>query len=101
MRHLPSSLLSALALVVVSGAAPSASPPPGPENFYDITWDLRIPMRDGVRLHASLYRPHGLEKPAPVVFNMTPSREHPSRLEIGVAASTSPASTSLSRRDHR
>ncbi len=73
MRDLLSSLTLILVLVLVAlPAAAQAPPPPAPDNAYDLTWDVRIPVRDGVRLHASLYRPHGLVGPAPVVVNMTP-----------------------------
>ncbi len=70
-------LRSLLSFVLVFALGPrlgigQTPPPPAPANTYDLTWDVRIPMRDGVRLHASLYRPHGLAAPAPVVFNMTP-----------------------------
>lgn len=66
MRHFLSSLLVLMALPLAAQSSPA------PENVYDFTFDVRIPMRDGVRLHASLYTPHGLSGPAPVVFNMTP-----------------------------
>jgi uncharacterized protein len=37
----------------------------------DFTWGVKIPMRDGVQLNATLYRP--IEgKPAPAVFTLTP-----------------------------
>ncbi|HXU29372.1 MAG TPA: CocE/NonD family hydrolase, partial [Thermoanaerobaculia bacterium] len=73
MRHLLSGLLLVLAFVARPAAAQAPPPPPpAPDNAYDLTWDVRIPMRDGIRLHASLYRPHGLTGLAPVVFNMTP-----------------------------
>lgn len=40
-------------------------------NGYRIEWDARIPMRDGVRLHAVLYHPHGKAK-SPVAMIRTP-----------------------------
>jgi predicted acyl esterase len=37
-----------------------------------VTWGAKIPMRDGVRLNATLYRPHGSKEALPVIFTMTP-----------------------------
>lgn len=37
-----------------------------------IEWGVRIPLRDGVRLHATIYRPRGEPGPFPVVFTLTP-----------------------------
>lgn len=38
----------------------------------DLQWGVRIPMRDGVELAATLYRPAGQKEPLPVVFTLTP-----------------------------
>ena len=40
-------------------AAPSA---------VDITWSVRIPLRDGVGLNATVYRPKEQRAPAPCIF---------------------------------
>jgi uncharacterized protein len=37
-----------------------------------LRWNVMIPMRDGVRLSATLYLPDPQEVPAPVIFTMTP-----------------------------
>ncbi len=37
-----------------------------------IEWGVRIPLRDGVRLNATIYRPRGVTTPQPVVFTLTP-----------------------------
>jgi len=37
----------------------------------DFSWGLKIPMRDGIQLNATLYQPKD-GKPAPVVFTLTP-----------------------------
>ncbi len=37
----------------------------------DLTWGVKIPMRDGVLLNATLYRPKS-SPPNPVIFTMTP-----------------------------
>jgi uncharacterized protein len=35
-------------------------------------WDVRVPLRDGVRLHAVLYIPRVHKKPGPALFTLTP-----------------------------
>lgn len=37
-----------------------------------IRYGVKIPMRDGVLLDATLYLPNDLEKPRPVIFSLTP-----------------------------
>jgi putative CocE/NonD family hydrolase len=46
----------------------------------DMQFFIRIPMRDGIHLSATLYLPTGLKQPKPAIFAMTPyiaDREHP------------------------
>ncbi len=49
-----------------AGDAPEANKP------VDLTWGVKIPMRDDVRLNATLYKPHAIQKPLPVIVTMTP-----------------------------
>lgn len=52
-------------------AAPSSSPPAG---NYDLRWGVKIPMRDNVKLNATLYLPKGLDGSpprTPVIFTFT------------------------------
>ncbi|UOF17314.1 CocE/NonD family hydrolase [Lysobacter capsici] len=48
---------------------PDAKPEPGP---FDFRWDVRIPLRDGVKLSATQYLPRGLKRAGPCVFSLTP-----------------------------
>jgi uncharacterized protein len=41
------------------------------EKNVDFRWGIRIPMRDGVELNATVYRPKGGEA-APAIFTLTP-----------------------------
>ncbi len=50
----------------------SADPRFGTGNAVDLFWGLKIPMRDGVRLNATVYRPAGQTGPLPVIFTLTP-----------------------------
>jgi len=38
----------------------------------DMTWGVKIPLRDGVRLNATVYQPHNQKEPLPVIFTLTP-----------------------------
>lgn len=38
----------------------------------DMQWAAKIPMRDGVLLNATLFRPHDQKDPLPVIFTLTP-----------------------------
>ena len=54
-------------------SAGDASATPATANpTVDLQWGLRIPMRDGVSLNGTVYRPHGQAGPLPVVFTLTP-----------------------------
>jgi putative CocE/NonD family hydrolase len=43
-----------------------------PQEGVDLSWGVRIPLRDGVRLQATVYLPSGMEGPLPVIFTLTP-----------------------------
>jgi uncharacterized protein len=47
------------------------SDPPGASNV-DFFWGVRIQMRDGVRLAATIYLPKSLQKPVPCVVSLSP-----------------------------
>src|SRR5579871_4058246 len=38
----------------------------------DMQWGVKIPLRDGVHLNATVYQPHGQQEPLPVIFTFTP-----------------------------
>jgi uncharacterized protein len=64
-----------LALLVpfaVAAQAPAPSPSPTPVPDVAVTWGVRIPLRDGVHLNATLYRADGDETKQPCVFTLTP-----------------------------
>ena len=46
--------------------------PPAAEKAFDLQWGVQIPLRDAVHLNATVYKPHGLKEPPPVVFTFTP-----------------------------
>src|SRR6202035_4655572 len=71
-RRAAAALLPLAALLLASLPAPAAPPDPGasaPE--VDFTWGVKIPMRDGVRLNATLYRPRTAGR-VPLLYRVTP-----------------------------
>lgn len=48
------------------GAAKADEPP------VDMQWGVKIPMRDGVQLNATVYLPHANSERLPVIFTFTP-----------------------------
>jgi putative CocE/NonD family hydrolase len=54
---------------IAAGLCFSADPPP---KQVDLEWGVKIPLRDGVRLNATVYRPHEQKEPLPVIFTLTP-----------------------------
>ncbi len=38
----------------------------------DMQWAVKIPMRDGVSLNATIFQPHAQKEPLPVIFTLTP-----------------------------
>jgi len=66
--------LAFTANVVGQTPTPSLSPSPPPAD-YDIRWGVKIPLRDGVELNATLYLPKtpgGSSPKTPVIFTLTP-----------------------------
>jgi putative CocE/NonD family hydrolase len=62
-----------IALIIWSAQALAAEPPPVPDaDKVQLTWGVKIPLRDGVKLDATVYRPKDQKKPAPCVFTLTP-----------------------------
>jgi len=58
------------ALLLTCGAALADEPPAG--SAVDMQWAVKIPMRDGVTLNATIYQPRGQKDPLPAVFTLTP-----------------------------
>jgi hypothetical protein len=68
--YLIRSLLSLLACALVSPLA--AAQETQEEKEIDLIWGAKIPMRDGVQLNATVYKPREMNAPLPVVFILTP-----------------------------
>ena len=48
------------------------APPADRGDPVDLQWGAKIPLRDGVKLNATVYRPQGQKEPLPCVFTLTP-----------------------------
>jgi putative CocE/NonD family hydrolase len=57
-------------LVAPTAAAMADAPLIAPE--IDLVWGVKIPMRDGITLNATVYKPKRLRDRAPVICTMTP-----------------------------
>jgi len=62
-----------LLLLGVSFIVRADTAPPKVEPVeVQIRWGVKVPLRDGVKLNATVYRPSGEKEPLPVVFTLTP-----------------------------
>src|SRR5689334_14935038 len=55
-----------IALALAEEPVPNSATP------IDFQWGVKIPLRDGVKLNATLYRPLDQKEPLPCVFTLTP-----------------------------
>jgi uncharacterized protein len=62
-------LVCAQSLVFDSSAAEAVPPDPATVDFH---WGVKIPLRDGVQLQATVYLPKNQAAPAPCIFTLTP-----------------------------
>lgn len=62
-----------LALVTLSASADSAAAQPRADTAQvELMYGIRVPMKDGVTLSATIYKPKNQAAPLPVIFWMTP-----------------------------
>lgn len=45
---------------------------PKGETEVELVWGLKIPMRDGVQLNCTVYKPERMKKGLPIIFTLTP-----------------------------
>ncbi len=69
-----SAATAGLALVILLGTvtASAQQKPAAEEPTIDMQWAVKIPARDGVKLNATVFTPHGQKDPLPVIFTFTP-----------------------------
>jgi putative CocE/NonD family hydrolase len=61
-----------LLLLGMNMAASAQQKPSTEEPGIDMQWAVKIPARDGAKLNATVFTPHGQKEPLPVIFTFTP-----------------------------
>ncbi|MBI1749091.1 MAG: CocE/NonD family hydrolase [Acidobacteria bacterium] len=64
--------LFVLGVLLALPALGRAQAPPQEPKDIDLIWAVKIPMRDGVKLNGTVYKPKPQAEPLPVVFTFTP-----------------------------
>ncbi len=64
--------LALLLLLGTNMAASARQKPSTEEPGVDMQWAVKIPARDGAKLNATVFTPHGQKEPLPVIFTFTP-----------------------------
>jgi uncharacterized protein len=62
----------ALLVLAATGIARARQKPVAEEPTIEMQWAVKIPARDGVKLNATVFLPHGQKEPLPVIFTFTP-----------------------------
>jgi predicted acyl esterase len=71
--RLDSTLLFSLVLGVLAVGARADQPASAPDaERVQVKWGVKIPLRDGVKLDATVYTPRQQNEPAPCIFTLTP-----------------------------
>jgi putative CocE/NonD family hydrolase len=63
-------LLASMCALGTRSLAQESPAPAAP--IPDMRWGVKIPMRDGVSLNATVFQPHAEKEPLPVIFTFTP-----------------------------
>ena len=69
-----SAATAGLSLMILLGTvtASAQQKPAAEEPTIDMQWAVKIPARDGVKLNATVFTPHGQKDALPVIFTFTP-----------------------------
>jgi hypothetical protein len=66
------SVLFLLPVLFGPAAVRAQQKPAAEEPTVDLQWAVKIPVRDGVKLNATVFKPHAQKDPLPVIFTFTP-----------------------------
>ena len=65
-------VVHAVFLAIVAPQVCAQQQPAAEEPAVDLQWAVKIPMRDGVPLNATIFAAHSQKEPQPVIFTFTP-----------------------------
>ncbi len=73
-RYFHSAWLLLVGPLVLRAALAAAAPVAEsiPEREVDLLWAVKVPLRDGVHLNATVYKPAAMKAPLPAIFTLTP-----------------------------
>ena len=71
-RRLFAAITFFTAIVTMGNSRICGQQKPAAEPVVDMQWAVKIPMRDGVKLNATIFTAHGQKEPVPVIFTFTP-----------------------------
>src|SRR5215467_3848913 len=71
-RRLFAAITFFAAIVTMGNSRICGQQKPAEEPVVDMQWAVKIPMRDGVKLNATIFTAHGQKEPLPVIFTFTP-----------------------------
>ncbi|MBV8402809.1 MAG: CocE/NonD family hydrolase, partial [Gammaproteobacteria bacterium] len=72
MKTLLGLLLAAICSAGLADPFPTQPSELDAADRVQLAWGVKIPLRDGVRLNATLYTPRAQQAPAPCIFTLTP-----------------------------
>ena len=81
-------LLSSIPVVAFQPSAPAPAPAPAAAPAQAVEYvgeDVMIPMRDGVKLHAQVWRPKGVTENLPIMMTRSPYGFTAERIQRGLA----------------
>lgn len=67
-----SRILAINSIILALSSFVAAAQSPAAEKAVDLIWGVKIPMRDGVKLNATVFKPRNQSEPLPVIFTFTP-----------------------------
>ena len=72
LQKLVRRVLLAICVLLPTGLLYAQATAPQEPKDLDLIWAVKIPMRDGVKLNGTVYKPKPQAEPLPVVFTFTP-----------------------------
>ena len=73
-KRLVATMFAAICLPLVARAQEASNSPAAEakHNEVELIWGVKIPLRDGVKLNATVYKPKAMNEALPVIITLTP-----------------------------